>query len=429
MYLHWVTFSLALVCWMSPGGESCDTYDSASAYRELFNWLSSREDNLLNNTRPLTSNTVTNVYVDLFVTSITDVNEKAQSISTQVKLYTIWQTSTPMWNPADYCGIITISAQKDLFWIPDITIRESMKTEFGSKESPYVQIDYNSYLFTVDILSVTSACKMDLYRFPFDTQTCNLTLQSLVYTDYELVFLDHTPSKYLTIDSKENFQTQGEWELLNISSSITSSSTMWFLQSREIFQITIKRKPLLYIINLIFPVFCFLVLDVASFFINASEAEKLGFKVTLLLSLSVLLLILNDKLPSTANEMPLIGIYCIGVFSLIGISILQTIVASILIAIGKETKSVTPTESGADLTVQHDDVKFLHNSLDTVTGRNEQMTCTPDMPKQVFTLQHQEKVSPCWTLAARIVNVIFIVLYIITVIGFLSFLGKVWFQF
>ncbi|XP_065132307.1 5-hydroxytryptamine receptor 3A-like [Paramisgurnus dabryanus] len=431
MYLHWVTFSLALVCWMSAGGEYCGTDDSGSAYRGLFNFLSSREDNLLNNTRPLTSVTVTKVYVDLYVTSITDVNEKAQSISTQVKIFTFWKTRRQLWDPADYCDIETITVQKDLLWTPDIAIAESIDTQFGSKESPYVHLVYEGLLYTVDILSVTSACKMDLYRFPFDTQICNLTLQSLGYTDEELNFHDLTDSKYLTSESQQNFQTQGEWELLNINASIADCSTMWFSQNRKIFKITIRRRPLLYIINLIFPVFCFLVLDVASFLINASESEKLGFKVTLLLSISVLLLILNDKLPSTASQMPLIGIYCIGVFSLIGISILETIFVSILIAIGEETKPVTPTESGVDVTVQHDGVKYLH--LDTVTGRTEQMT--PDKLKQilmefwVFTQQHQEKVSSCWTLAARIVNVIFTVLYIITVIVFLSFLGKVWFQF
>ncbi|KAA0705287.1 5-hydroxytryptamine receptor 3A [Triplophysa tibetana] len=68
-----------------------------------------------------------------------------------------------------------------------------------------------------------------------------------------------------------------------------------------------KRRPLLYVITFISPVFCFLVLDLASYFIDAGGGEKLSFKVTLLLSMSVLLLILNDKLPSTANEVPWIG--------------------------------------------------------------------------------------------------------------------------
>ncbi len=44
-----------------------------------------------------------------------------------------------------------------------------------------------------------------------------------------------------------------------------------------------------------------------SFFIDASEEDKLNFKMTLLLSISVFLLILNDTLPSTAEKIPLIG--------------------------------------------------------------------------------------------------------------------------
>ncbi|KAL0151027.1 hypothetical protein M9458_053540, partial [Cirrhinus mrigala] len=70
--------------------------------------------------------------------------------------------------------------------------------------------------------------------------------------------------------------------------------------------ITIKRRPRLYVINLILPIFLFLLLDVMSFFIVGSGTDKLNFKMTLLLSISVFLLILNDTLPSTAEQIPLI---------------------------------------------------------------------------------------------------------------------------
>ncbi|XP_065119326.1 uncharacterized protein [Paramisgurnus dabryanus] len=176
--------------------------------------------------------------------------------------------------------------------------------------------------------------------------------------------------------------------------------------------ITIKRRPLLYIINLIFPVFGFLVLDVASFFIKASAAEKLGFKVTLLLSISVLLLILNDKLPSTASKIPLIGIYCSGIFSLIGISILETIFVNFLMTNGEEIKSEAPEEATAAATA--------HCDIETVTSRIEEPICT---------VNTQKKASIYWNRAARIIHVTFTVLYIITVIVFLSVLGKKWFLF
>jgi len=55
------------------------------------------------------------------------------------------------------------------------------------------------------------------------------------------------------------------------------------------------------------PVFFFLVLDVISNFIDISGADKVSFKLTLLLSISVMLLILYNTLPSTAENIPLIG--------------------------------------------------------------------------------------------------------------------------
>jgi uncharacterized membrane protein YoaK (UPF0700 family) len=67
------------------------------------------------------------------------------------------------------------------------------------------------------------------------------------------------------------------------------------------------RRPLLHVINFLLPILFFLCLDLASFLISDQRGEKLGFKVTVLLAISVLLLILNDILPSMSNRTPLIG--------------------------------------------------------------------------------------------------------------------------
>lgn len=70
-----------------------------------------------------------------------------------------------------------------------------------------------------------------------------------------------------------------------------------------------KRRPLLHVINFLLPILFFLSLDLSSFFISDHRSEKLGFKVTILLAISVLLLILNEILPAMSNETPLIGSY------------------------------------------------------------------------------------------------------------------------
>lgn len=45
----------------------------------------------------------------------------------------------------------------------------------------------------------------------------------------------------------------------------------------------------------------------ASFLISDNGGEKLSFKVTVLLAVTVMQLILNEILPSSSNRIPLIG--------------------------------------------------------------------------------------------------------------------------
>lgn len=62
----------------------------------------------------------------------------------------------------------------------------------------------------------------------------------------------------------------------------------------------------MHFINFQLPILFFLIVDLASFFIP-DRGEKLCFKVTVLLGISVLMLILNDILPSKSHRCPLIG--------------------------------------------------------------------------------------------------------------------------
>ncbi|XP_050962639.1 5-hydroxytryptamine receptor 3A [Labeo rohita] len=376
--------------------------------------------------------TPTYVFVDLLVTSITEVNEKAQSLSTQVTVIHGWVNQFTVWNPDDFCGITECSVKKDMIWTPDISITESIKTEFATMENQYVQLLNAGIVVTSNTFTVTMACKMNLHQFPFDVQSCTFTLQSPIHTTEELIINPVSDASFLTLSSKKAFQTQGEWELLSLNTSKANVSTFGHPQDQLIYKITIKRRPLLYVINFLMPVLYFLILDLASFFIDSSGGEKLGFKVTLLLSVSVLLLLLQDMLPSTANDIPLIGIYCIVIFTLMAISVLETIFVNFLIAKGNRTVSVRPKESSSALS---DAVKDTKSPPDSETDRNEERLYTLDILKQILvefqaaaTQQNQqERKCLSWTRVATIVDVIFYFLYVIAVIVFLITLSKAWF--
>uniref|UniRef100_I3KVL8 Uncharacterized protein n=1 Tax=Oreochromis niloticus TaxID=8128 RepID=I3KVL8_ORENI len=171
---------------------------------------------------------------------------------------------------------------------------------------------------------------MHVYKFPFDVQRCNITFKSIMHADNEIKLVYNKNNESMTNLTRSMMWNQYEWMFEDLTST-NKSSIMYPHQTAVVYTITMRRRSDLYIANFICPVLFFLVLDLASFLIPDAGGEKLSFKVTVLLAVTVLQLILNDILPSSSNKVPLIAIYCIGIFTLMLLSLLETIVMMYLI--------------------------------------------------------------------------------------------------
>ena len=68
-----------------------------------------------------------------------------------------------------------------------------------------------------------------------------------------------------------------------------------------------RRKPLYYIVNIIFPSGMLSVLVVLLFWLPADSGEKISLGVTIVLAFSVLLLMIADNVPKTSVAVPVIG--------------------------------------------------------------------------------------------------------------------------
>ncbi|XP_024132742.1 5-hydroxytryptamine receptor 3B [Oryzias melastigma] len=223
-------------------------------------------------------------------------------------------------------------------------------------------------------------------------------------------------------------------------------------------QFTIKRRPLLHVINFLLPVLFFLALDLASFFIADYRGEKLGFKVTVLLAISVLLLILNEILPSMSNKTPLIATYCIVIFALMLVSLLETILVTYLMDKDSQeklnhecswgdkndevnTKSCQEENKGqtfcsrictvSDGEKQHEllpVVEEVNNGIHSPES-NTLLSILEELKKLQTALflhlncRKKQGNSSCW---ARRINRAFFIFYLITVLLFLSFIFMEW---
>ncbi|XP_030592712.1 5-hydroxytryptamine receptor 3A [Archocentrus centrarchus] len=269
------------------------------------------------------------VQLDMFVLAILEADEKTQTFTNQIMVYMTWTNEFLTWNPSEFCGIEKMTILRSMLWIPDVVIAEDVSDDGSIQTGSLVTVYSNGSVNANFRQRLTFACRLNLIMFPFDVQTCPITFFSPTSGVESMNLGTLSDKAFLAKVSDALMLTRGEWQLKSIDiSTITDKS--YGNKSKVEFLLTMERKPVLYVINLIMPLFYFLVMDLASFFISDARGEKLSFKVTLLLSIAVLLLLLQDMLPSTEKNLPMIATYCTVIFTLVAASVLEAMLVMFL---------------------------------------------------------------------------------------------------
>ncbi|XP_028331181.1 5-hydroxytryptamine receptor 3E-like isoform X2 [Gouania willdenowi] len=376
-----VIFLLLVILAVAASSQIC-------SYQDILDYLNLTTDNsVFRLTRPVLDHTrPTVVHLDVYLYAILSVIEKTQTFVPFVWCSMRWINERIKWDPAHFCGIDRVSIPHEMVWKPDLFIYEMIEKD-DSPKSPYLFLYNDGSIFKEEGLRIVSACNMDVHKFPFDTQKCNISIGSTLHCSEGLKCLKRTNKKLYhvfsfflslilsppsTVDelllqpfsnssratqfSKELIRIHGEWEFLHLLVSKSNLSYHDRLWDQLVYTVTMRRKPLLHVLNFLLPVLFFLTLDLASFFIADHRGEKLGFKITVLLAISVLLLILNDILPSMSSRTPLIATYCIVIFGLMLLSVLVTILVTYLLEKDAENLQRESWVDG-DNTVKADNTK------------------------------------------------------------------------
>ncbi|XP_036937614.1 5-hydroxytryptamine receptor 3A-like [Acanthopagrus latus] len=318
------------------------------SYQDVLNHLNVKKDNeLFFMTRPVKNfRRPTQVSLEVLLYAILDVVEKDQKFIPYVWTVTRWNNEYISWDPDQFCGINNVSLPTEVLWKPDLTIEE-MTEKDKAPPSPYLTINNKGDVEVQNDQVLVSTCRMHIYQFPFDTQSCNLSFKSVIHAAKDIRLQASDNSSEATEWSREVMRTQYEWLFINMTVT-TRNATDLEDQDIIVYTINMKRRSILYIVNFLLPVLFFLGLDLASFLISDSGGEKLSFKVTVLLAVTVLQLILNEILPASSNRIPLIAVYCIGIFGLMLLSLLETIFVMYLMERDSQDNEANRDQSGSE---------------------------------------------------------------------------------
>ncbi|XP_049916749.1 5-hydroxytryptamine receptor 3A-like [Epinephelus moara] len=346
--------------------------ETVCSYQDVLNYLNlTRNNELFFMTRPVKDyQNPTQVFLEVLLYAILDVREIDQTFVPYVWIFTKWQNEHIHWDPNDFCGIEAVSLPTEVLWKPDIAIEE-MTEKDKAPPSPHLTITSTGEVHVQDDQVLVSTCRMHVYKFPFDIQSCKLTFKSVVHSDAEIQLVRHINSSQATEWSREVMRTQYEWLFINMTVTNKTVNMFDFQQDVMIYTITMKRRSLLYIVNFLLPILFFFCLDLASFLISDSGGEKLSFKVTVLLAVTVMQLILNEILPSSSDRIPLIAVYCIGIFALMMLSLLETILVMYLM---EKDSSYQDNECSEDNKWTPSDASVDETPIKLLKGSSSQMT-------------------------------------------------------
>ncbi|XP_073445371.1 5-hydroxytryptamine receptor 3A-like isoform X2 [Dendrobates tinctorius] len=265
------------------------------------------------------ANSPTSVNLSITLYAILGVNEKEQLLTTFLSIRMLWFNDFAKWDPEECGAIKEITVPIEKMWVPDIFIQQFVD-EDRYEHLSYLTVDHTGLVRYLKPMRVVSSCNLNIFQFPFDIQNCSLTFGSSLNTAQHIILGLLKTNGSVEQISSEGEGPQGEWELVQIEPSDPGN-----MQNMVAFNIIIKRRPVLYVVNLLLPSAFLMLIDIFSFNLPPHGMDRATFKMTLLLGYMVFILIINDLLPATSSGTPLIGIYVSLCLALLVIGLLETV--------------------------------------------------------------------------------------------------------
>ncbi|KAK7505331.1 hypothetical protein BaRGS_00003493, partial [Batillaria attramentaria] len=225
------------------------------------------------------------VRVQFAVSAILDLNDAKQILSTLVYMTVFWEDPDLKWDPHEAGspgeGIQSLHISPDDIWTPQLQLANSARETQVLRHFDLANIWYGGFVEAHMAVQFQTTCKVDVERYPFDTQICRLRLN---LTDQQVIFASLYGSKLnltgqqLDIPLLKHFDVSGEWSLrdvtINEKQIVSENLNYTFLE----YSLHLKRGYYFYVLTVIFPMVLLSVTGACGFLLPLQCGEKVSFQ-------------------------------------------------------------------------------------------------------------------------------------------------------
>ncbi|XP_056881441.1 neuronal acetylcholine receptor subunit alpha-5 isoform X3 [Takifugu flavidus] len=193
-------------------------------------------------------------------------------------------------------------------WVRPVDhLNQTIRVKFGLAISQLVDVDEKNQRMTTNVW-MKQNCSMKFGSWTYDGSQVDIILE-----DFH-------------VDKRDYFDN-GEWEIVKATGSrglrmdgSTSYPTITYF-------FIIRRLPLFYTLFLIIPCIGLSFLTILVFYLPSNGGEKISLCTSVLVSLTVFLLVIEEIIPSSSKAIPLIGEYLVFTMIFVTLSIVITVFA------------------------------------------------------------------------------------------------------
>ncbi|XP_071845111.1 neuronal acetylcholine receptor subunit alpha-6-like isoform X2 [Apostichopus japonicus] len=285
--------------------------------------------------------------------------------------YLIWDDHRLVWNPHDYGGLRSLDLPVNKIWQPELVLYERIPSDTDGNiqiETEVAKVLSNGTVYWYTMASTRSFCFIDIRKFPFDKQNCDVTFTTWMHPENEQL-LYHYNDLFINDTYKQNEASAGEWDM-TLFHYDPNYRCLYCVedQSYITYKVTLERyKPGLAMLCFVAPCIVVEAMTFLVFCFHVGDAEVATYGLTCVLALVVFLPMLYNLLPDT-------GVCYVGIYTAI-LMLFQAIVTIVRIiwwrlipVSGKVSRSTISTQTETSYGISNVDST---NQTDKKTSSSE----------------------------------------------------------
>ncbi|XP_053392657.1 neuronal acetylcholine receptor subunit alpha-3-like [Mercenaria mercenaria] len=247
-----------------------------------------------------------NVSTGLTVISL-DLDSHEGTFSVSGRLTITWYDAYFVWTPTSYSDIEVMHVKDGEIWRPELVI-ENMLDDISViyDEKLRYRVHYSGTITWEQPVNVRVHCPLDFTYYPFDKQTCGVTVSSWSY--------DHSETPLYPFSNQVNlnmYHENSKFDIVetNVEAAQNNETRNGLTRtySKVTFYITVRRHTQFYGLTITLPLVLLSALTILTFLLPVESGEKANYSVTLLLMIVVFYTAALEYIPVFTGVSVLVG--------------------------------------------------------------------------------------------------------------------------